>query len=88
MSYTTDKQPQGILKNDETLLRKGLISEIVAITNIERKELFKLAREITIDEKEHVEELTRALVLLDKDSYGFIKFRKSSNSYKLNRHIQ
>lgn len=172
MSYTTNRQPQGILKDDETFLREGLISEIVAINDyshflnltenkevkdifyhimqeekehyglflealrlldkeqcilsqevnehvkittknsykeyssgkenrtllltnireaikgeleaiilynnflndIESKELFNLIKKITHDEKEHVEELTKALVILDKDEYGPIKF--------------
>ncbi|ADL53712.1 ferritin family protein [Clostridium cellulovorans] len=168
MSYTTNRQPQGILKNDETFLREGLVAEIVAIndynhfltftenkevrdifhhimkeekehyglflqalrtidseqenlskdmaehikisakhsykdysggkenrsllltyireaikgefeaiilyedflSNTQNKALFKLIKEVTSDEKEHVEELTRALILLDKDKYG------------------
>lgn len=168
MSYTTDRQPQGILKNDETFLREGLIAELVAINdyshflkltenkevkdmfyhimeeekehyglflealriidkeqctlaqdvdehfhitmknyykeyysakenkglvltyirdaikaefeaiilyedflnNIESKKLFALIKKITLEEKEHVEELTKALVILDKDKYG------------------
>jgi len=171
MSYTTDRQPQGVVKNDETFLRESLISEIVAINdysnflkltenkevkelfyhimeeekehyglfleelrnldkeqcklaqdvnehlhitmknsykeyysgkenrnllllnirnaikgeleaiilyesflnNIESKEVFNLVKKITMDEKEHVEELTRALIILDKDEYGPLK---------------
>lgn len=172
MSYTTNRQPQGILQNDETFLREGLVAEIVAIndyshflnltdnkemkeifhhimeeekehyglflaalrtidieqctlskdadehvtisaknsykdysngkenknllltyireaikgeleaiilyedflSNVQSKELFELIKEITSDEKEHVEELTKALVILDKDEYGPIKY--------------
>ena len=172
MSYTTNRQPQGILKNDETFLREGLISEIVAINdysnflnltdnkemrdifhhimeeekehyglflealrtidpeqcalskdvnehvtisgknsykeysiskgskaslltyirdaikgeleaivlyedflnNVQSQKLFKLIKKITLDEKEHVEELTKALVILDKDEYGPLKY--------------
>lgn len=172
MSYTTNRQPQGILNNDETFLREGLISEIVAINDysqllnltenkevrdifhhimeeekehyglflealraidheqcalskdidehlnlsgkntykdysngkenkyflltyirdaikgeleaivlyedflckVKSKTLFNLIKKITSDEKEHVEELTKALVILDKDEYGPIKF--------------
>jgi rubrerythrin len=171
MSYTTNRQPQGILQNDETFLREGLIAEIVAIndyshflnltenkemrdifhhimeeekehyglfleavraidpeqctiskdvdehvniseknsykdyssgkenkyllltyirdaikgeleaiilyedflSNVKSEELFKLIKKITLDEKEHVEELTKALVILDKDEYGPLK---------------
>ena len=168
MSYTTNRQPQGILQNDETFLHEGLISEIVAINdyshflnltenkemrnifhhimeeekvhyglfldalrtidpeqcslskdvhkhitiscgnsykdystsksskfflltyirdaikgeleaiilyedflnNVQSQKLFKLIKRITLNEKEHVEELTKALVILDKDEYG------------------
>ena len=172
MSYTTNRQPQGILKNNETFLREGLIAELVAINdyshflsltdnrdikvifqhiiedekrhyglflkalrmidleeakiaidvnksitistknnyrdysggnenrnliltyireaikgefeaiilydhflaNIDNKELSVLIKSIAKDEKEHAEELTKALVILDKDEYGPIKF--------------
>lgn len=33
MSYTTERQPQGNLKTEETLLREGLIAEVVAIND-------------------------------------------------------
>lgn len=172
MSYTTNRQPQGILKNNETFLREGLIAELVAINdyshflsltdnkdirdifyhimkeekkhyglflealrmtdkeenklanevnedlnistkgnykdylsgkenknlllthireaikgeleaivlynhflaNIDDKELSVLIKSIEKDEKEHTEELTKALVILDRDEYGPIKF--------------
>jgi len=40
------------------------------VRNINNDTLIKIINEITRDEKEHVEELTRALIILDKDEYG------------------
>lgn len=40
MSYTTNRQPQGILQNDETFLKEGLIAELVTIKlNIKIREV-------------------------------------------------
>jgi len=58
-------------------IREGIKGELEAILlyeqfvrNLDNSTLVKIINEITRDEKEHVEELTRALVILDKDNYG------------------
>ncbi len=58
-------------------IREGIKGELEAILlyeqfvrNINNDTLIKIINEITRDEKEHVEELTRALIILDKDEYG------------------
>lgn len=178
MSYTTERQPQGNLKTEETLLREGLIAEIVAINDyshfieqtdikevkdifyhimeeekehyglfleqlrridreqkeaqekvageesisskqkikehtsknlrgnlldnirlaikgeleaialyddlvehLEDKEIIDVVRHVTREEKEHVEELTKALLILDKDSYGPISNKSGRKTY-------
>lgn len=60
MSYTANRQPKGILKDDETFLREGLISEIVAINDYshflnltENKEVKDIFCHIMQEEKEH-----------------------------------
>ncbi|HEY5525067.1 MAG TPA: ferritin family protein [Clostridium sp.] len=40
------------------------------IINLSDNTISKIIKEIIKDEKEHVEELTRALIILDKDKYG------------------
>lgn len=74
MSYTTDRQPQGFLKSDETFLRESLISEIVAINDYsnflklaENKEIKDLFYHIMKEEKEHYGLFLEALRNLDKD---------------------
>lgn len=53
---------------------KGELEAIILyeyfIANISDNYLIDIISNITSDEKEHVEELTLALILLDKDSYG------------------
>lgn len=43
------------------------------ITQIDDKEITKILKEISKDEKEHVEELTLAIMRLDSDNYGPIE---------------
>ena len=74
MSYTTNRQPQGILKNDETFLREGLIAEIVAIndyshflTLTENKEMRDIFYHIIGEEKEHYGLFLQALRAIDSE---------------------
>ena len=74
MSYTTDRQPQGLLKDIQTLLREGMIAELVTINdytsfisatdNKEVKELFHHIRE---EEKHHYMEFLDALRSVDEE---------------------
>lgn len=43
------------------------------IINLSDHTISRIIKEIIKDEKEHVEELTRALIILDKDKYGDLK---------------
>lgn len=74
MSYTTNRQPQGISKNIKTLLREGMIAEIVAINdysyfigNTINKELRELFHHIMEDEKRHYGLFLQALRGLDEE---------------------
>lgn len=58
-------------------IREDIKGELEAILlyedllkNIEDKDLLKMIKDITKEEKEHVEELTLALLRLDSDKYG------------------
>ena len=60
MSYTTERQPQGKLKTNESLLREGLIAEVVAINDYshfieqtDNKEVKEIFHHIMEEEKEH-----------------------------------
>ncbi len=60
-----------------TFIRENIKGELEAILlyekfveNIDDHILVSLIKSIIKDEKEHVEELTRAMVILDKDEYG------------------
>ena len=72
MSYTTERQPQGILKNVETFLREGLIAEIVAINDYshfisltDNKEVKDIFNHIMEEEKEHYGLFLQALRSVD-----------------------
>lgn len=74
MSYTTNRQPQGILKNNETFLREGLISELVAINDYshflsltDHKDLRDIFYHIMKEEKEHYGLFLEALRMTDKE---------------------
>ncbi len=74
MSYTTNRQPQGILQNDETFLREGLIAEIVAINDYshflnltENKEMRDIFHHIMEEEKEHYGLFLEALRAIDPE---------------------
>ncbi|SHI95497.1 Rubrerythrin [Clostridium cavendishii DSM 21758] len=74
MSYTTNRQPQGILINKETFLREGMIAEIVAINDYSRfisltsnKEVKDLFYHIMEDEKEHYGMFLNTLRNIDND---------------------
>ena len=83
MSYTTNRQPQGISKGIGNLLREGMISEIVAINDYslfieqtDNKEVKELFHHIMEDEKRHYGMLLDALRKLDKDEYELQKQAK------------
>ncbi|MBW6408720.1 ferritin family protein [Clostridium weizhouense] len=80
MSYTTNRQPQGTLKNDETFLREGLIAEIVAINDYskflsitENKEVKEVFHHIMEEEKEHYGLFLEALRSIDKEEFELYK---------------
>lgn len=71
--YNYEKDKNNLL----TYIRESLKGELEAIllyeffiANIENPSIKKIIKEITRDEKEHVEELTKALIILDTDKYG------------------
>ena len=74
MSYTTNRQPQGILKNIETFFREGLIAEIVAINDYsyfisltDNKEVKDIFHHIMEEEKRHYGLFLQALRRVDKE---------------------
>ncbi|OSA88335.1 UNVERIFIED_ORG: rubrerythrin [Clostridium botulinum] len=74
MSYTTNRQPQGILKNIETFFREGLIAEIVAINDYsyfisltDNKEVKDIFHHIMEEEKRHYGLFLQALRSVDKE---------------------
>lgn len=74
MSYTTERQPQGILKNIETFFREGMIAEIVAVNDYsyfisltENKEVKEIFHHIMEEEKKHYGLFLQALRSVDKE---------------------
>ncbi|KMT21976.1 ferritin family protein [Clostridium cylindrosporum] len=72
MSYTTNRQPQGILMNKEAFLREGMIAEIVAINDYSKfitltsnKEVKDIFHHIMEEEKEHYGMFLNALREID-----------------------
>lgn len=80
MSYTTDRQPQGLLNDTGTLLREGMIAEIVAINDYTRfisatdnKEVKDLFHHIREEEKHHYMEFLDALRSIDEEECKLAK---------------
>lgn len=74
MSYTTNRQPQGIIKDVETFLREGMIAEIVAINDYshfisltDNKEVKDVFYHIMEEEKEHYGLFLQTLRAIDKE---------------------
>lgn len=74
MSYTTNRQPQGLLKNIENFLREGLIAEIVAINDYsnfisftDNREVKDIFYHIMEEEKTHYGLFLEALRNVDKE---------------------
>lgn len=74
MSYTTERQPQGIIKTIEGFLREGLIAEVVAINDYSHfisatnnKELKELFHHIMEDEKRHYGMFLETLRCFDEE---------------------
>ncbi|MGG7078985.1 ferritin family protein [Clostridium sardiniense] len=81
MSYTTERQPQGMERNIETFLREGMIAEIVAIDDYshfisltDNKEVKDIFYQIMKREKVHYGMFLEALRKVDKEE-GEIKKR-------------
>lgn len=74
MSYTTSRQPQGLLKNTEVFLREGLIAEVVAINDYsnfisltDNREVKDIFYHIMEEEKEHYGLFLEALRNVDME---------------------
>lgn len=74
MSYTTNRQPQGIIKNIEGFLREGIIAELVAINDYsifiestDNKKLKELFHHIMEDEKKHYSIFLKVLRSIDQE---------------------
>ena len=72
MSYTSDRQPQGNVKRVESLLREGMIAEIIAINDytvminsISNEQVKELFTSIMQEEKKHYGMFLELLRLLD-----------------------
>lgn len=87
MSYTTNRQPQGLSKEAEILLRNGLIGELVAINDYahfisltNNKAVIDIFADIMGDEKRHYGMFLNALRELDKEEYTqFIDAKSTIN---------
>lgn len=80
MSYTTDRQPQGIPLNLCNILREAMIAEIVAIedystaiANTENKEVIEIFHHILEDEKRHYGMFLEFLRSVDKEQMEMFK---------------
>lgn len=78
MSYTTNRQPQGIIKDKIAFLREGMIAEIVAINDYahfisltSNKEVKEIFYHIMKEEKEHYGMFLNALRKYDKEHMIF-----------------
>lgn len=78
MSYTTNRQPQGIIKDKIAFLREGMIAEIVAINDYahfisltSNKEVKEIFHHIMEEEKEHYGMFLNALRKHDKEHMIF-----------------
>lgn len=74
MSYTTNRQPQGMLEAPEVFLREGMIAELVAINDYshfinatDNKEVKEIFYHIMEEEKEHYGKFLTALNDIDKE---------------------
>lgn len=74
MSYTTNRQPQGRAKSVESLLREGMISELVAIDDysyfisyIDNREIKEIFHHIMEEEKKHYGMFLDALRKVDDE---------------------
>ncbi|PRR83706.1 ferritin family protein [Clostridium vincentii] len=77
MSYTTERQPEGIAKSVDGFLREGLIAELLAINDYryfiastDNKELKEIFYEIMDDEKSHYAMFLEALRSIDEELKG------------------
>lgn len=80
MSYTTNKQPQGIPLDLSDILREALIAEIVAIdgyefaiANTDNKEVVEIFHHILEDEKRHYGMFLEFLRRVDKEQMEMFK---------------
>lgn len=74
MSYTTERQPQGKLKTNASLLRDGLVAEVVAINDYshfigqtDNKEVKEIFHHIMEEEKEHYGLFLEQLRRIDRE---------------------
>ncbi|WP_238918345.1 ferritin-like domain-containing protein [Clostridium sp. YIM B02555] len=74
MSYTTNRQPQGVMNNIDGFLREGLISEMVAINDYsdfiestDNRQIKELFHHIMLEEKRHYSIFLTLLRSLDSE---------------------
>ena len=79
------KNLRGNLLDNIRLAIKGELEAVVLydelVEHLDDKEIIDVVRHVTREEKEHVEELTKALLILDKDSYGPISNKCGRKTY-------
>lgn len=76
MSYTTIRQPEGIVYSYDNLLRQAMIAEIIAINDYSEilahsdiKELNNILKHIMEEEKEHYGKFLNLLRKVDEEQY-------------------
>lgn len=75
--YSIGKENRNLLLVNLRNAIKGELEILILyealLDNIDNKKIASIIEKVSKDEKRHVEELTRALITLDEDSYGQIK---------------
>lgn len=95
MSYTTNRQPQGVPLNLCNILREAMIGELVAIedystaiANTENKEVREMFQHILEEEKKHYGMFLDYLRKIDKEQMEAIEHGKNHGNVSGNKEVK